>query len=113
MDEAEVAFFVRRGRQCYCFPWHSHQRVGGAARVEEESWWQRAVDAVLKVQKWSEPRPPLGDGGRRGKSHRIQARLGPRRRCNAAGLPPPPPPPIMAAVATRTTYRHHRSALEL
>uniref|UniRef100_A0A0D3FAD5 Cathepsin propeptide inhibitor domain-containing protein n=1 Tax=Oryza barthii TaxID=65489 RepID=A0A0D3FAD5_9ORYZ len=28
-----------------------HQRVGGA---EEESWWQRAVDAVLKVREWSE-----------------------------------------------------------
>ncbi|CAL4967074.1 unnamed protein product [Urochloa decumbens] len=40
MDEAEAAFFAR---------------VGAAAGLaEEESWWQRAVDAVLKVREWSE-----------------------------------------------------------
>ena len=57
MDEAEAAFFARRGRRCCCFPWPaaSHQRVGAAAGLaEEESWWQRAVDAVLKVREWSE-----------------------------------------------------------
>ena len=54
MDEAEAAFFARRGRRCCCFPWPaaSHQRVGAAAGLaEEESWWQRAV---LKVREWSE-----------------------------------------------------------
>jgi hypothetical protein len=58
MDEAEAAFFARRGRRCCCFPWPapssstSHQRVGAAA--DEETWWQRAADAVLKVREWSE-----------------------------------------------------------
>ncbi|KAL6912145.1 hypothetical protein ACP4OV_000950 [Aristida adscensionis] len=61
-DEAEAAFFARRGRRCCCFPWpapfsssssSSHQRVG-AGGPEEEGWWQRAVDAVLKVREWSE-----------------------------------------------------------
>ncbi|XP_066366729.1 uncharacterized protein [Miscanthus floridulus] len=56
MDEAEAAFFVRRGRRCCCFPWpaSSHQQVDGAAVAAEETWWQRAVDAVLKVREWSE-----------------------------------------------------------
>ncbi|KAL5207731.1 hypothetical protein ABZP36_032166 [Zizania latifolia] len=56
-DDAEAAFFARRGGRCCCFPWpssaSSHQRVGAAAG-EEENWWQRAVDAVLKVREWSE-----------------------------------------------------------
>uniref|UniRef100_A0A0D9VKX8 Uncharacterized protein n=1 Tax=Leersia perrieri TaxID=77586 RepID=A0A0D9VKX8_9ORYZ len=61
MDEAEAAFFARRGRRCCCcFPsWPSsatsHQRFGGGARVEEEeSLWRRAVDAVMKLREWSE-----------------------------------------------------------
>jgi hypothetical protein len=58
-DEAEAAFFARRGRRCCCFPWptpsaSTHQGVSGAAGAEEESWWQRAVDAALKVREWSE-----------------------------------------------------------
>ncbi|KAL6633562.1 hypothetical protein ACP70R_026233 [Stipagrostis hirtigluma subsp. patula] len=59
LDDAEAAFFARRGRRCCCFPWPapSHQRAGAAAALgaaEEESWWQRAADAVLKVREWSE-----------------------------------------------------------
>ena len=58
VDEAEAAFFARRGRRCCCFPWpassSSHQPVGGGAAAAEETWWQRAVDAVLKVREWSE-----------------------------------------------------------
>lgn len=68
VDEAEAAFFARRGSRCCCFPcWPSstsssssalsHQRVGGAAATlggEEEHWWQGAVDALLKVREWSE-----------------------------------------------------------
>lgn len=112
MDEAEAAFFARRGRRCCCFPWpssaSSHQRVGGA---EEESWWQRAVDAVLKVREWSElvagPRWKTfirrfgrGGGGRRRRAAaaqlrpeaqlrpaqlRAQFRRGPRRRVQPGG----------------------------
>ncbi|KAL5220865.1 hypothetical protein ABZP36_025578 [Zizania latifolia] len=57
MDDTEAAFFARRGRRCCCFPWpssaSSHQWVGTVAG-EEESWLQRAVDAVLKVREWLE-----------------------------------------------------------
>ncbi|XBI48556.1 hypothetical protein VPH35_112262 [Triticum aestivum] len=67
VDEAEAAFFARRGSRCCCFPcWPSstsssssalsHQRVGGAAATlggEEEHWWQGAVDALLKVRDYA------------------------------------------------------------
>ncbi|VAI49423.1 unnamed protein product [Triticum turgidum subsp. durum] len=53
VDEAEAAFFARRGSRCCCFPcWPSSapSSLGG----EEEHWWQGAVDALLKVREWSE-----------------------------------------------------------
>ncbi|VAI60850.1 unnamed protein product [Triticum turgidum subsp. durum] len=92
VDEAEAAFFARRGSRCCCFPcWPSstsssssalsHQRVGGAAATlggEEEHWWQGAVDALSYALNFDEGHgatPEAGDhaGGYRDFSSRFAA----------------------------------------
>ncbi|WVZ81847.1 hypothetical protein U9M48_029179 [Paspalum notatum var. saurae] len=73
LDDADAAFFSRRGHRCCgCFwapPWASSpssaspharrattgeewwHRVGEAGR---RRWWRRGVDALMKVREWSE-----------------------------------------------------------
>ncbi|CAN6214454.1 unnamed protein product [Urochloa humidicola] len=79
LDDADAAFFSRRGHRCCgCFwapPWASSSPSPRARRVaepvgagdEEEwwhrvgasssgrrRWWRRGVDALMKVREWSE-----------------------------------------------------------
>jgi hypothetical protein len=70
LDDADSAFFSRRGRRrCCCFPWPSssspHARrvdeewwhgvgEGGGAGAARRQWWRRGVDALMKVREWSE-----------------------------------------------------------
>ncbi|XP_066372102.1 uncharacterized protein [Miscanthus floridulus] len=80
LDDADAAFFSRRGHRCCgCFwapaPWassssqHVRRRPSGGADEEwwhgvgdggsgaasgRRRWWRRGVDALMKVREWSE-----------------------------------------------------------
>ncbi|KAJ1258739.1 hypothetical protein BS78_10G098800 [Paspalum vaginatum] len=70
LDDADAAFFSRRGHRCCgCFwapPWapaspHARRATGeewwhrvGAAESGRRRWWRRGVDALMKVREWSE-----------------------------------------------------------
>ncbi|KAG8092758.1 hypothetical protein GUJ93_ZPchr0012g19416 [Zizania palustris] len=73
MDDAEAAFFSRRGNRCCCLwgpwapasssyarpagpeeEWHRIGERGGGVGGDRRRWWRSGVDALMKVREWSE-----------------------------------------------------------